>query len=85
MSKKFVFFYNMKNEPEKIGSVVPQHAGYWKDLDLPGYTGGPFVDRSGGLIAFQAENLDEATNYAENDPFTLNDLLACKCIKEWAA
>ncbi len=83
MAKKFAFFYFMKNEPEKIGSAVPQHVEYWKTLNLDGYVGGPFDDRSGGLIIFQAESLDEATNHAGNDPFVTNDLLTDKWIKAW--
>ena len=30
MAKKFVYFYFMKNMPEKIGEVIPLHIAYWK-------------------------------------------------------
>ena len=83
MAKKFAFFYFMKNEPEKIGPVVPEHIAYWKNLNLDAYTGGPFDDRSGGLITFQAENLDEAIDRVGNDPFISNDLLTDQWIKAW--
>ncbi len=73
----------MKNEPEKIGSVVPEHVAYWKNLNPDAFTGGPFDDRSGGLITFQAQSLDEAANHAGNDPFVLNDLLTDTWIKAW--
>lgn len=83
MEKRFVYFYFMKREPAKIQAVVPAHVAYWKGCDLKGYMGGPFADRSGGLIVFEAESLEEATRIVMNDPFALEDLLESKWIKEW--
>ncbi len=51
-SERFLFFHLMKDEPDRVRSVAPQHAAYWHDLELPGYIGGPFADRSGGSISF---------------------------------
>ena len=45
--------------------------------------GGPFADRSGGLIIFDSTDIDNATDIIKNDPFTINDLLESKWIKEW--
>jgi uncharacterized protein YciI len=81
--RKYIFFYFMKREPEKIQSVVPLHVEYWKSKALDDYKGGPFSDRSGGLITFAAENLDQANEIVANDPFVLNDLLENKWVKEW--
>ena len=85
MDRKFYFayFYFMKNEPEKIQSIAPSHVAYWKGLKLKGYLGGPFADRSGGLITFEAESLETASNLIMNDPFVVEDLLENKWIKEW--
>lgn len=83
MSKKFAYFYFMKKEPEKIGQIVPQHIEYWQELNLEGYLGGPFSDRSGGLITFTADNIDQATDMVKKDPFIREDLLADRWIKEW--
>ena len=83
MGKRFVYFYIMKKEPEKIQSVVPLHVEYWRQGDLKGYTGGPFADRSGGLITFEAERIEEATGIVMNDPFVSEDLLDDKWVKEW--
>ncbi len=83
MKKQFVYFYFMKKEPEKIRSVVPLHIEYWKKCNLGGYMGGPFADRSGGLITFEAESIEEATRIITSDPFVTKDLLEDKWIKEW--
>lgn len=84
MGKRFVFFYFMKKEPGKIKAVVPLHIEYWHKLKLNKYLGGPFSDRLGGLITFEAENVEEATSIINNDPFVLQNLLESKWIKEWA-
>jgi uncharacterized protein YciI len=73
----------MKNAPEKIGEIVPKHVEYWQSLNLNGYRGGPFADRTGGLILFELDNLEEAADIISNDPFGLEDLLEQKWIKEW--
>ncbi len=83
MKKQFVVFYFMKKEPEKIQKVVPLHVEYWKKRNLKKYKGGPFSDRSGGLITFEAENIEEATKIIMNDPFVLENLIGNKWIKEW--
>ena len=79
----FVFFYFNRNEPEKIRQVVPAHVGYWKTANLKEYMGGPFGDRTGGLISFVAPNLQEAMEIILQDPFILEDLIEQKWIKEW--
>lgn len=81
--KHFVYFYFNRNEPEKIRQVVPAHVEYWKAANLKEYRGGPFADRTGGLIAFVAANLEEATGIVQQDPFVLEDLVAETWIKEW--
>ncbi len=82
-NKCFVYFYFNRNEPEKIRQVVPAHVGYWKTVHLKGYMGGPFGDRTGGLISFIASSLEEALAWISQDPFVLEDLIAEKWIKEW--
>ena len=83
MAKQFAYFYFMKQESDKIQSVVPLHVEYWKKSNLSGYMGGPFADKSGGLIIFKAESMAEATNIIMADPFVSEDLLEGKWIKEW--
>ena len=83
MLKQFVFFYLMKNDPEKVGKIVPEHIKYWKDNKPINYSGGPFSDRSGGLIIFETENIETATDLAVNDPFVVKELIEDKWVKEW--
>jgi uncharacterized protein YciI len=45
--------------------------------------GGPFADRTGGLISFVAADLQQATGIILKDPFLLEDLVAERSIKEW--
>ena len=73
----------MVEEPEKIRQVVPAHVEYWKRANLKGYMGGPFTDRTGGLISFVADSLPDTTKIVEQDPFVLQDLIAENWIKEW--
>ncbi|MBI3354996.1 MAG: hypothetical protein HY034_08950 [Nitrospirae bacterium] len=60
------------------------HIEYWHKLKLNKYLGGPFADRTGGLITFETENMDEAAKIIMNDPFVLQNLIESKYIKEWA-
>lgn len=83
MMQRFAFLYLMKREPEKIQSVVPQHIAYWHKLNLKGYVGGPFSDRSGGLIIFNSESKEKAELLVSGDPFVSEDLLAQMWLKEW--
>lgn len=81
--KRFAFFYQMQDEPERVAQFAPEHIQYWLDLSPPEYLGGPFADRSGGLITFAAENHDAAADIAHEDPFMRENLLAQCWLKEW--
>jgi uncharacterized protein YciI len=80
---KFAYLYWMKDDPDRIGTVAPGHAAYWRDLGLPGYAGGPFADRSGGLITFEADSLEQAEGIIAADPFVLEELLESAVVKQW--
>ena len=81
--KTVAYIYFMKDEPEKIAENVRSHVDYWKKSNLDKYVGGPFADRSGGMIFFETENLYRATEIIDQDPFILHDLIESKWIKEW--
>jgi uncharacterized protein YciI len=81
--QRFVYFYFNRNKPEKIRQVVPAHVEYWQTANVQGYMGGPFADRTGGLISFVASNAEEAAEIIQQDPFILEDLIDQKWIKEW--
>ena len=82
MLKEYTFFYLMKNDPEKIRNIIPAHIKYWKDNKPINYSGGPFHDKSGGLILFEAENMELATELAMNDPFVVREAIETKWVKE---
>ena len=81
--RRFVYFYFNRNEPDKIRQLVSAHIQYWKTVNIQGYLGGPFADRTGGLISFVASSLEEAAEIIQQDPFVLEDLIDQKWIKEW--
>lgn len=81
--RRFLYFYFNRNKPEKVRQAVPTHVQYWKTANLRGYMGGPFADRTGGLIYFDASGLEEAEEIIRQDPFVLKDLIDQKWIKEW--
>ena len=81
--KRFLYFYLMRNRPDAIPQLVPAHVQYWHSRDLPGYMGGPFVDRSGGLITFAAASLDDTQQIIADDPFVREQLIEQSWIKEW--
>jgi uncharacterized protein YciI len=80
---RFLYFYLMKDAPDPVREVAPRHAAYWRDLRLPAYLGGPFADRSGGLITFEAESSEDAEELVANDPFLREGLLEHHWVKGW--
>jgi uncharacterized protein YciI len=80
---RFLYFYLMRDAPARVRAAAPKHAAYWRQLQLGGYLGGPFADRSGGLITFEAESGAAAQALVANDPFLGEDLLEHHWVKEW--
>jgi uncharacterized protein YciI len=80
---RFLYFYLMREAPDRVRATAPEHAAYWRELQLRGYRGGPFADRSGGLITFEAESAAAAQALVANDPFLREDLLERHWVKEW--
>ncbi len=80
---RFVHFYFMGDDPGTVRESVSDHVEYWKGLNARDFQGGPFQDRSGGLILFSAESPEEAAAMVENDPFFKRGLLAESHLKEW--
>lgn len=69
MSDRFLYVYFMRDRPDRIGQVVPEHIHYWQGFELPGQPGGPFAHHSGGSISFEAGNRLEAEQSVAGDPF----------------
>jgi uncharacterized protein YciI len=78
-----MYLYWMKDDPDRVRTVAPEHAAYWRNLGLPGYVGGPFADRSGGLIIFDADSLERAADVIAADPFVQEELLESSVVKQW--
>ena len=76
-------FYFMIDEPDTVRAVAPHHAAYWQGLTLPAYLGGPFADRSGGLITFEAESTESAERLVADDPFFRHGLLQRRWLEHW--
>ena len=79
----FAYFYLMKADPDNVRVVAPRHASYWRELRLAHYRGGPFEDRTGGLITFEADDTAEAERAVRGDPFVLEGLVDAHWLKEW--
>ena len=82
--RRFAFFYLMKDDPPAVIAVAPRHAAYWRELQLEDYLGGPFDDRTGGLITFSLDDDANASDLVRWDPFVAENLLAASWLKEWA-
>lgn len=80
---RFSYIYFMAEAPDRVRAVGPEHAAYWQGLELSDYRGGPFADRSGGLITFEARSVEEAEQLAADDPFVREGLLTSRWVKEW--
>jgi uncharacterized protein YciI len=80
---RFAYIYFMTEDPDRVTAVVAEHVAYWRALRLPEYLGGPFGDRSGGLISFEAGSLDEAEKLVGEDPFVRAKLLSQRWVQHW--
>jgi hypothetical protein len=77
------YFYFMQHAPDRVRAAAPRHASYWQRIALANYQGGPFADRSGGLIVFNSESLELAERLVSGDPFLREGLLDQHWIREW--
>jgi uncharacterized protein YciI len=77
-----LYFYLMTGATDQVRAAAPKHAGYWRQLGLPDYLGGPFADRSGGLITFSAGSAADADQLVAEDPFVRERLLEHFWVKE---
>ena len=60
VSRRFAFAYFMKDRPRRIREVAPYHIDYWREIQDARCIAGPFADRCGGLVLFDAASLEEA-------------------------
>ena len=81
--KIFVFFYFFNVDIEQVMDIIPVHREYWQKVNAPDYYGGPFGDRSGGMIHFSAPDLENALAICEMDPFVTAGILEQQWVREW--
>jgi hypothetical protein len=81
---RVLYFYLMRDAPDRVRGVAPEHVAYWHALGLRDYIGGPFADRSGGLITFEIASAKEAERLVADDPFVREDLLERRWLEEWS-
>ena len=83
MERIFAYCYVMEFKPEKLKTLIPAHIAYWTEHAPEKFTGGPFGDRTGGLISFSAADLSEAELICSNDPYIKEGLVQEYWVKEW--
>ena len=83
MSAQYAYFYLMGNDGIGVGEAVSDHVAYWRGLDMDDYIGGPFEDRTGGLITFRAEGIRRAKGAVASDPFVALGLVKAYWLKGW--
>ena len=83
MSPRYAYFYLMRDEPDRVHAIVPEHVSHWRGVELKAYLGGPFADNSGGLITFEADDVAKAAEMVGADPFVTEGLLGWYWLKEW--
>lgn len=82
---RFLFIYLMTDDTDQVRGVAPQHSAYWGEQALAGYLGGPFADRTGGLITFEADTPAVAEKLVSGDPFLRQLCISSWWLKEWLA
>ena len=83
MSAQYAYFYLMRADGAGVAEAVPDHVAHWRALGLDDYSGGPFEDRSGGLITFRADGSSRAEQAVETDPVVRLGLLETYWLKRW--
>ena len=68
------YIYFMADNPDRVAAVAPEHAAYWRALALREYLGGPFADRSGGLISFESTRTTTRRSSWPMTPSSARDL-----------
>jgi uncharacterized protein YciI len=81
----YIKLFRSTAAPAAFENVMPDMMTYLAGLKSSGKLkhSGPFADFSGGLDIYEAENQEEATKIAEEDPLVSNNLGTYE-LKEWS-
>lgn len=83
MERIFVFCYFMKFDPKALRTRIPAQIAYWEKYAPENFSGGPFNDRSGGMITFSAPDQEAAESICRDDPFVTEGLVDAYWVREW--
>ncbi len=77
--------YDAPDAQEKRPIYREDHLKLWKGLEQQGrlLLAGPFEDKSGGLIIFEAADPEEGAAIAQQDPYIQNGVFARYDLKEF--
>lgn len=72
-------------DPEKVNEVRPVHRDYLRSLLESGklYATGPFMDNTGALLVYEAEDEDAARALLAADPYSKAGVVEVVLVKEW--
>lgn len=82
MRKRFVYFYELKQDFNLIKELIPIHESYWEKQKLKNYMWGEFADGSSGIVTFDAPSMEEAEELIMEDPLIEANAVNEKWIKE---
>lgn len=85
MTARYAYSYFMRADGGRVRAVAPEHAAHRHALELEDYLGGPFEDRTGGLITFRATDAAQAERAVAAGPFVREGLLGSHWLKAWSA
>jgi uncharacterized protein len=82
---KFANYIHYIDELDRVASVRPSHRAYLANLLAEGKlaAAGPFADGTGALFIYEAESLELAHQFADEDPYTRNEVIRTQVIAQW--
>jgi uncharacterized protein len=82
---KFANYIHYIDELDRVASVRPSHRAYLANLLAEGKlaAAGPFADGTGALFIYEAESLELAHQFADEDPYARNKVIRTQVITQW--
>jgi uncharacterized protein YciI len=82
---KFAAVIDYKVENPKVAEVRPAHRQYLTELKTQGklVISGPFPEKGGALIVYEADSKEEAEALLKADPFTTGGVFISWAIYHW--